>query len=82
MKMNLKSLRKYSTAVLAAAVLAAGACYSCTPQKDGVQEAGLEPESDVDEERRRRKALLRRNVRRRKPSLLPRRPMWSMSADR
>ena len=50
MKMNLKSLRKYSTAILAAAVLAAGACYSCTPQKDGVQEAGLEPESDVDEE--------------------------------
>lgn len=50
MKMNLKSLRKYSTAVLTAAVLAAGACYSCTPQKDGVQEAGLEPESDVDEE--------------------------------
>ena len=50
MKMNLKSLRKYSTAILAAAVLATGACYSCTPQKDGVQEAGLEPESDVDEE--------------------------------
>ena len=50
MKMNLKSLRKYSTAILAAAVLAAGACYSCTPQKDGVQEAGLEPASDVDEE--------------------------------
>ena len=50
MKMNLKSLRKYSTAILAAAVLAAGACYSCTPQKDGVQEAGLEPESGVDKE--------------------------------
>ena len=50
MKMNLKSLRKYSTAILAAAVLATGACYSCTPQNDGVQEAGLEPESDVDEE--------------------------------
>ena len=50
MKMNLKSLRKYSTAILAAAVLAAGACYSCTPQKDGVQEAGLEPDSGVDKE--------------------------------
>ena len=50
MKMNLKSLRKYSTAVLAAAVLAAGACYSCAPQKDVVQEAGLEPDSGVDKE--------------------------------
>ena len=50
MKMNLKSLRKYSTAVLAAAVLAAGACYSCAPQTDVVQEAGLEPDSGVDKE--------------------------------
>ena len=50
MKMNLKSLRKYSTAILAAAVLAAGACYSCAPQTDVVQEAGLEPDSGVDKE--------------------------------
>ena len=50
MKMNLKSLRKYSTAVLAAAVLAAGACYSCAPQTDVVQEAGLEQDSGVDKE--------------------------------
>ena len=50
MKMNLKSLRKYSTAVLAAEVLAAGACYSCAPQTDVVQEAGLEPDSGVDKE--------------------------------
>lgn len=45
MKTNRKSMRKFSGAVLTAAVLAAGLCYSCGPREDVLQENGFEAET-------------------------------------